>query len=237
MGAHKRTEDEYLTSGSIICWSRREDPYVVVICGSCGQERVILSNNTTRGDFTGICRACINGEDREDKTLPNGSIVFWSRRDSQRVPVQCGSCGEEHMTHAANVRKPTFTGLCRSCVHTGTHSTTWRGGRKHSRGYIYLKVYPSHPFYEAMADSLGYIPEHRLVMADHLGRPLTNTEVVHHKNGIKTDNRIENLELFASLYEQAKTREERDPHPGYTPDADSLIWLGRLNSRFDSEED
>lgn len=48
------------------------------------------------------------------------------------------------------------------------------------------------------ADKYGRILEHVLVMYNHIGRPLRKGETVHHKNGIRDDNRIENLELWDS---------------------------------------
>lgn len=58
-------------------------------------------------------------------------------------------------------------------------------------GYVMVKC-PNHPF----KDVGGYVAEHRLVMEAHLGRYLTRKEVVHHKNKIIDDNRLENLELL-----------------------------------------
>ena len=44
----------------------------------------------------------------------------------------------------------------------------------------------------------GYVLEHVKVMSEFLGRPIRPGETIHHKNGVRTDNRIKNLELWAS---------------------------------------
>jgi hypothetical protein len=67
------------------------------------------------------------------------------------------------------------------------------GGHKKQRADGYISVYcPDNP----RATKDGYMMEHILVMEKHIGRRLKDDEVVHHKNHIKNDNRIENLQLM-----------------------------------------
>lgn len=65
----------------------------------------------------------------------------------------------------------------------------------HINQYGYRRIWkPGHP----NSNNFGTILEHRFVMSEFLGRPLSSNENVHHINGDRLDNRIENLELWTS---------------------------------------
>ena len=77
----------------------------------------------------------------------------------------------------------------------GPRHSNWIGGRAvDTNGYVYIKMHCDDKFFD-MAYLSDYVPEHRLVMAKHLNRSLTKKETVHHINGNRSDNRIENLQL------------------------------------------
>ncbi len=93
--------------------------------------------------------------------------------------------------------------LCKNCYNKWSKGIEPGTGRMkgiysknkqtHPKGYIYwLDKNCSH------ANAHGYVYEHRYVMGEHIGRPLLEHESVHHKNGDRSDNRLENLELWSS---------------------------------------
>ena len=85
-------------------------------------------------------------------------------------------------------------------AHIGMRPTNYRGWYKDSGGYIYIQIPEASPYLDMITGN-RYVREHRLVMAQHLGRCLKRWEVVHHKNRVKDDNRLENLILFPSQAE------------------------------------
>ena len=121
--------------------------------------------------------------------------------------VECPGCHNQRLVFSAS-KKRSKTGLCKICYqkisgerlppqHRGEHSPAWKGGLLGTgQGYMQRRLFPSDFFYP-MANKIGYVLEHRLVMAKHLGRNLHRWKIVHHKNHIRDDNRIENLQLVS----------------------------------------
>lgn len=84
--------------------------------------------------------------------------------------------------------------ICASCG-KGKRKGLFRKGHTDKDGYQLISLPWEHP-YISMANSRGWILEHRLVMAQHLGRNLLPSELVHHLNGVRDDNRVQNLTLM-----------------------------------------
>jgi hypothetical protein len=77
---------------------------------------------------------------------------------------------------------------------SGSRHRSWRGGRTKSRGYVVV-----------LSEAGGrYVREHRAVAEKLIGRPLRPSEVVHHVNGDRSDNRPENLWIWPSHQSHAK---------------------------------
>lgn len=107
--------------------------------------------------------------------------------------MKCIICQNE----VVNKKHKTCSRNCWSKAHSkimggrkGVASSNWKGGEVTIDGRVYIYK-PNHP--NAMQSGRKYVARSRLVMSEHLNRPLTSSEIVHHVNGDKLDDRVENL--------------------------------------------
>lgn len=112
------------------------------------------------------------------------------------VDIACPTC--------STVFRPAYSGIVycslecakqRGKQYRGESHWAWKGGRTvDTSGYVRIRIDNEDEF-ASMRMTHGYVQEHRLVMARTLGRPLEAHETVHHINGVRDDNRPENLQL------------------------------------------
>jgi hypothetical protein len=106
----------------------------------------------------------------------------------------CEDCGKVRWVMLRVGGVPAHT-RCQSCK-LKNNKRHWKTGIIDDHGYLAIRLSPDDFFYP-MVRKIGYVSEHRLVMAKHVGRCLHSWEIVHHKNHIRDDNRIENLQLVS----------------------------------------
>lgn len=110
------------------------------------------------------------------------------------MTMACMECGAGFEQVARKDRPKRFCDKACANRHTARNRATTKGWTLTSKGYVAMRA-QGHP----MADRTGYVMQHRLVVAEALGRDLLPSEVVHHINGVKDDNRLENLELLEKV--------------------------------------
>ena len=227
-------------------YSKSQGFLISVKCPMCDKLHWTKESAIRKGRCTSPkCQGC---NARKPLTIDEVSdvwkpLILWDKKREKlkgkwAVWAKCPSCKEQRLLREVDLRigRASSTGMCKSCgssSRSGKNDSKWQGGRyKDSHGYIILNVNGlegrGHEIAQQMMHSnKKTVREHRLIFAIHLNRPLTKKEIVHHKDGNKSNNKIENLELLT-------TRKHNSGHGGpyYQEWQESLSHIRKLEDKI-----
>lgn len=126
----------------------------------------------------------------------------------RQIELSCEECGKSYFRRKSRVKESRFCSR-RCCAlwvlynknkdkffnrdMSGKNNPAWKGGKRIVNGYVLVSV-----------GNKKKVQEHRLIMEQHLKRKLSPKERIHHINGDRIDNRLENLKLCASQSEHIR---------------------------------
>jgi len=175
-------------------------------CIACSNRQKSLRQRARTPKPKGTLDNPVIGDIRyNDEINKNGKSGRW-------IYIECPDCQKRRWIDLYGYKSSLSkgkNGICVDCErhsdsrrlrHRGANCPTWKGGIQYKEGYRLIYVTKDSPFAPMISTRMyhgaGYVLEHRLVMAKSLGRCLHKWEIIHHKNHIRDDNRLENLELM-----------------------------------------
>lgn len=190
------------------------------------------------------------------KALDDTPLNSLTKGSMKKVLLQCDTCGKETETTYSNYvqgqKTRNFSGetYCRSCCKavggrkqrgkkcpalsernrrlSGGKHPSWKGG-SYINNWGYRMIHTGAKKSDTGSGWCCYEFEHRLVMEAHLGRKIQRGEIIHHINGDKLDNRIENLDLCSS------EKEHREAHTSLEKLGMLLVRAGLVKYDRDSK--
>lgn len=165
-------------------------------CNRCGKEKPLEAfgkNKTYKDGYTNRCKECMNEVTRDNRKKETPECSVGSCDKASRHKGLCPG-------HYTRLR---LYGDVQEDKPLQSRSANGDGQINHD-GYRIVKR-PGHP----NARANGSIFEHVIIMSEALGRPLIKGENVHHKNGDRLDNRIENLELWSKVQPAGQRVEDK----------------------------
>lgn len=148
------------------------------------------------------CKDCTRS-DQKNYQDSNGSINYHRRKIKN--DVRCLECRKLIGSVRQRKNRLEASGLCLSCSKKKERTYNYKGWHIHRNGYKVLSCMSDYPG----SDKKGNVMEHRFVYQEFLGRPLLPFENIHHRNGNRLDNRIENLELWSESQPSGQRIEDK----------------------------